>query len=89
MADPSQVILLVEDKSHKQFALRYLKKRGIENRHVRVVLSPSGKGSAENWVRHAPTSLANLFRTQFSALPLPDGDDSTLMAQIAIPQFVR
>jgi hypothetical protein len=51
VAKPSQVILLVEDKCHEQFIFRYLRKLGYEPHALRVLRSPLGTGSAEQWVR--------------------------------------
>ncbi len=51
MAKPSQVILLVEDRHHEQFVLRYLRKLDFGKHAMRIVKSPSGAGSAEQWVR--------------------------------------
>ena len=48
MSKPSQVIVLVEDDHQEMLAYRYLKKRGLR---TRIESSPSGKGSAESWVR--------------------------------------
>jgi hypothetical protein len=51
MSDPSSVILLLEDVQHRQFVYRYLIECRVEAHVIRTQLSPSGKGSAENWVR--------------------------------------
>ena len=51
MAKPSQVILLVEDRRHEQFISKYLQRGGLGRHAMRVVMSPSGVGSAEKWVR--------------------------------------
>jgi hypothetical protein len=51
MTKPSQVILLIEDSRHHQFIFRYLRTVGLEPRAMRIVRSPSGAGSAEQWVR--------------------------------------
>ena len=51
MTKTSQVILLVEDSRHQQFIFRYLRTVGLEPRVIRVFKSPSGSGSAEQWVR--------------------------------------
>ncbi len=51
MAKPSQVILLLEDALHERFVFRYLRKLRYGTHLMRVVKSPSGAGSAEQWVR--------------------------------------
>ena len=48
MSKPSQVIVVVEDERQKMLIYRYLKKHGLR---TRIESSPSGKGSAENWVQ--------------------------------------
>lgn len=55
MPKPSLIILLVEDLRHRQFTLKYLKRLGFGTHEIRVRMSPSGVGSAEQWVReHLP-----------------------------------
>lgn len=51
MSKPSLVIVLVEDNCHKMLLYRYLVKRGLDRHLIRIQQSPSGAGSAENWVR--------------------------------------
>jgi len=51
MSSPSQIILLLEDSRHQQFIYRYLKRLGFGTHSMRVEKSPSGAGSAEQWVR--------------------------------------
>lgn len=51
MPDPSRVIALVEDERHEMLVRRYLRRCGMEPRQIRFERSPSGKGSAEQWVR--------------------------------------
>lgn len=51
MNKPSLVIVLVEDACHKMLIQRYLKKHGLNEHQIRIRVSPSGSGSAENWVR--------------------------------------
>lgn len=50
MSRPSLVIVLAEDKLQGQFIYRYLKRAGVRS-YIRLILSPSGRGSAEHWVR--------------------------------------
>ncbi len=51
MAKPSQIILLVEDSHHRQFVFGYLRRLGFGTHAMRIVESPAGAGSAEQWVR--------------------------------------
>jgi hypothetical protein len=48
---PSMVIVLAEDRCQQNFARRYLHQLGCGNGKIRFVLSPSGRGSGEQWVR--------------------------------------
>ena len=45
------LVLLCEDSQHEAFTRRFLKGMGWETRELRVEMSPSGRGSAEQWVR--------------------------------------
>lgn len=51
MSKPSLVIVLAEDQRQRQFIYRFLKNAGIRSDQIRVLISPSGRGSAEQWVR--------------------------------------
>ena len=62
MAKPSQVIMLVEDRRHEQFIFRYLRILGYEPHAMRVVRSPVGEGSAEQWVREQFAAEVQAYR---------------------------
>jgi hypothetical protein len=51
MAKPSRVIVLVEDNRHQQFIRNYLRRAGLDSHAMRFIQSPSGRRSAERWVR--------------------------------------
>jgi hypothetical protein len=51
MSSPSLVYVLAEDQRQKQFIYRFLVKAGIGPHQMTVEVSPSGRGSAEQWVR--------------------------------------
>jgi hypothetical protein len=51
MPRPSFVVVIVEDERQKMLVYRYLRKNGLSPRQIRPVTSPSGQGSAEQWVR--------------------------------------
>jgi hypothetical protein len=53
MSKPSLVIVLVEDQRQRQLIYRYLKHAGIRQDQMRLQISPSGRGSAEQWVRNS------------------------------------
>ena len=51
MPRPSFVIVVVEDERHKMLVYRYLRRHGLSPHQIRIKTSPSGQGSAEQWVR--------------------------------------
>lgn len=51
MAQPSLVILLVEDNVQERLIYRYLLKCGLKRHQISIEKSTVGKGSAERWVR--------------------------------------
>src|SRR5437879_5761518 len=51
MNKPSLVIVVLEDDHQKMLIYRYLVKCGWQRHAVRIHQSPSGRGSAESWVR--------------------------------------
>jgi len=51
MSKPSRVIVLAEDEHHEMLIRRYLRKCRIKTNEMFVRRSPSGRGSAESWVR--------------------------------------
>lgn len=51
MNNPSRIFALVEDQRHRQFLYRFLLKRGLTAHQVVFEVAPSGRGSAEQWVR--------------------------------------
>jgi hypothetical protein len=61
VSKPSQVIVLVEDDHQEMLVYRYLKKRGLR---TRIESSPSGKGSAESWVRKSFAKEVSAYRVR-------------------------
>lgn len=54
-----KIVLLCEDQQLATFMRRFLKRRGWQAHDIREVISPSGRGSGEQWVRgHYPKELA-------------------------------
>jgi hypothetical protein len=51
MNSPSLVYVLVEDQRQKQFIYRFLSVAGLNSHQMTIEVSPSGRGSAEGWVR--------------------------------------
>jgi len=47
----ARIVLLCEDSQQEAFIRRFLEGMGWNTRELRVVKSPSGKGSGEQWVR--------------------------------------
>jgi hypothetical protein len=53
MSKPSQVIVVLEDQHQRILLYRFLAKRGLKPHAITIRQSPSGEGSAEQWVRRA------------------------------------
>ena len=51
MPKPSLVVILVEDERHEMLVRRYLRRLQMEAHQMTFLRSPSGAGSAEQWVR--------------------------------------
>jgi hypothetical protein len=51
MPSPSLAVVVVEDERHRMLVYRYLLERGLSRHQIRIKPSPSGRGSAEQWVR--------------------------------------
>jgi len=64
MSKPSSVIVIVEDERHEMLVRRYLKKCGMGAHQVTYVRSPSGAGSAEQWVRSRFAKEVSAYRNR-------------------------
>ncbi len=64
------VIVVLEDDRHKMLASRYLKKRGMGDREIRIERSPSGEGNAEGWVRKMFVKEVNRYRSRHAKTAL-------------------
>ena len=51
MSNPSFIYVLAEDQCQRQFIYRFLAKAGFNSRQMTIEMSPSGQGSAEQWIR--------------------------------------
>jgi hypothetical protein len=83
MAGPSLVIVLVEDNRHQQFIRCYLKSVGLNRHAMRFLKSPSGRGSAEQWVRESLPAEVRAFRMRQARVKthlivLIDADNKTV-----------
>lgn len=85
MSKPSQVIVLVEDDHHEMLVRRYLKKRGLVERQMTIKRSPSGEGSAENWVRRSFAKEVTVYRNrhaQTALIVVIDADVGTVQDRL-------
>ncbi len=62
MSSPSLVIVLLEDDHQKMLVYRYLINCGLNRHAIAIHRSPSGKGSAELWVRQEFVKETNVYR---------------------------
>jgi|SRR5271165_1245520 len=75
------VIVVLEDARHEILARRYLKKRGIGDREMRIERSPSGEGNAEGWVRKTFVKEVNVYRSRHpktALIVVIDADNHTV-----------
>ncbi|MBI4333532.1 MAG: hypothetical protein HY673_19895 [Chloroflexi bacterium] len=57
-----RIVLLCEDSQQEAFTRRFLEGMGWNTRVLRVLKSPSGSGSAEQWVRETFTDEIKAYR---------------------------
>ncbi len=62
------VVAVVEDEHHRMLVYRYLSNSGMWP--IRILLSPSGYGSAENWVRKTFVKEVSAYRTRHAQTKL-------------------
>jgi hypothetical protein len=85
VSKPSVVIIVVEDDHHEMLVRRYLKKRGLVEREMRIRRSPSGEGSAENWVRKTFAAEVSRYRSrhaQTALIVVIDADTVTVQHRL-------
>jgi hypothetical protein len=70
MPKPSQVIILAEDKHQQSLVVKYLRRVGLEMHAFRLVPTPSGNGSGEQWVREQFPSEVTSYRARRAATKL-------------------
>lgn len=75
------VIVIVEDEPQEMLVRRYLRQHGLGSREMRFRSSPSGKGSAEQWVRKAFVEETRVYRNrhaQTKLIVMIDADTHTV-----------
>jgi hypothetical protein len=88
MPRPSFVVVLVEDERHKMLVYRYLRKNGLAPRQIRPMTSPSGQGSAEQWVRTTYSDEVKAHRIRCAGasaalIVMIDADTHTVQGRLA------
>jgi DNA polymerase III psi subunit len=79
------VTVLAEDGRQNMLIYRYLKKCGLGKYEIRSEFSPSGKGSAENWVRKRFVKETNFYRSrhaQTALIVVIDADTGTVQDRL-------
>jgi DNA polymerase III psi subunit len=85
MSRPSLVIVVLEDDNHEMLVRRYLKRRGMREHEIRIEISPSGEGSAENWVRKTFAKEVSAYRSrhaQTKLIVVIDADTGTVQERL-------
>jgi hypothetical protein len=87
MSSPSLIFVMVEDKRQQQLIYRFLVRVGVRLHQLRFQLSPSGRGSAEQWVREsfarqAASCRARNARASSGMLVLIDADNRTVQDRL-------
>jgi hypothetical protein len=86
MRELSLVLVLAEDERHRMLIRRFLIDSGCRRHAIRIILSPSGQGSAEKWVRSRfPVEVA-VYRSrqaQTGLIVVIDADILSVAARLA------
>ena len=85
-----RTVIICEDTQQECFARRFLYGMGWKNQHLRIVKSPSAKGSAEQWVKDRYVNeLGYYHKTQitYAIIAIVDGD--TIGVEGRIKQFEK
>ena len=88
MPEPSWVIVVVEDERHEMLVRRYLRRVGMEGHQVRFERSPSGRGSAEQWVKSRFAREVSAYRNRqaraaTALIVMIDADSHTVQSRLA------
>jgi len=62
----ANIILLIEDTNQENLLRRYLQRLGHDNRTMRPLRAPSGKGSGEQYVRESYAAEVRAIRAQLT-----------------------
>ncbi|MEI6757121.1 MAG: hypothetical protein FDX18_05905 [Chlorobium sp.] len=84
--ESSMVIILCEDSQQEAFLRRFLKKRNIVGKKIRVVKNPAGKGSGEHFVRKEFPMQLNALRKRSAKTDLIVAIDADLSEVTQIRQ---
>ena len=79
------VIVIVEDEPQEMLVRRYLRQHGLGSREMRFRSSPSGEGSAEQWVRRAFLEETRVYRNrhaQTKLIVMIDADTPTVQHRL-------
>jgi len=87
MSKPSLVIVLLEDDHHRMLIYRYLINCGLKTHEIRLHPSPSGRGSAESWVRRRFAEETKEYRrrqtrARSALIVIIDADTSTVQERL-------
>lgn len=77
--------IICEDTQHECFARRFLSGMGWDKRGLRIVKSPSGRGSGEQWVRQKYAEELKSFRkrhVEYAFISILDGDAHGVLGRI-------
>ncbi len=82
------VVILCEDRQHESFARRFLARMGRSNRVQRVLISPKGRGSGEQFVRECFAEELNYYRerqhrVQQALVVLIDADKRAVASRVS------
>ena len=82
-----RIVLLCEDKQHKAFVSRFIEKMGWIPRDLKPVVSPNGRGSAEQFVRKQFPKYLQALRAKRGErkylIVMVDGDATSVAARKA------
>lgn len=87
MSSPSLVFVLVEDQRQLQLIYRFLLAAGFRRHQISLELSPSGRGSAEQWVREnfarqTGKCRARNIRAATGMIAMLDADTRTVLERL-------
>jgi hypothetical protein len=87
MPRPSMVVIVVEDERHRMLIYRYLRRRGLSSHEIRSKASPSGQGSAEQWIRTMYAAEVKAYRIRHAKaatalIVMIDADTHTVQGRL-------